>query len=132
MSGDPVRSRAGVLTKLSDRAIPRRPATRRILCCYPVSMRFNCTALVLAGALLARGPAAAQTAVTPATGDATFTIFLRGTQIGREQVNVSRGPSGWIISSTGRTEAPLDFTIAQYEMKYGPDWQPLELTLDAR
>ena len=82
--------------------------------------------------LLANAPAVAQQAEQPATGDAAFTIFLKGVQIGREQVNVARGPSGWIITSTGRTEAPLDFTIARFEAKYSPDWQPLELTLEAR
>ena len=95
-------------------------------------MRFHCTALALAAVLLATRPAPAQTPELPATGDAAFTIFLNGIQIGREQVNVARGPSGWIITSTGRTEAPLDFTIARFEAKYAPDWQPLELTLEAR
>jgi pimeloyl-ACP methyl ester carboxylesterase len=82
--------------------------------------------------LLTAALGAAQTAETPASGDAAFAIFLKGVQIGREQVNVARGPSGWIITSTGRTEAPLDFTIARFEAKYAPDWQPLELTLEAR
>ena len=92
----------------------------------------HCTALALAAALLTPGAAGAQTVALPAAGDAAFAIFLKGAQIGREQVNVARGPSGWIITSTGRTEAPLDFTIARFEMKYSPDWQPLELTLEAR
>jgi len=96
-----------------------------------MSLRFNCTALLLAAAAFAVRPAA-QTPELPATGDAAFAIYLQGTQIGREQVTVARGPSGWIITSSGRTEAPLDFTIARFEAKYAPDWQPLELTLDAR
>jgi pimeloyl-ACP methyl ester carboxylesterase len=94
-------------------------------------MPFHCTALALALALLAVRPAA-QTPELPATGDASFAIYLQGAQIGREQVNVARGPSGWIITSSGRTEAPIDFTVARFEMKYAPDWQPLELTLEAR
>ena len=93
--------------------------------------RFHCTALALVLALLAGRPAA-QTPELPAPGDAGFAIYLQGVQIGREQVNVARGPSGWIITSSGRTEAPLDFTVARFEMKYSPDWQPLELTLEAR
>jgi hypothetical protein len=93
--------------------------------------RFHCTALAVAMALLAVRPAA-QTSDLPATGDAAFAIYLQGVQIGREQVTVARGPSGWIITSNGRTEAPLDFTVARFEMKYAPDWQPLELTLEAR
>jgi pimeloyl-ACP methyl ester carboxylesterase len=93
--------------------------------------RFHCTALAV-GALLLAARAAAQTTELPATGDAAFAIFLQGVQIGREQVNLARGPSGWILTSTGRSEAPLDFTIARFEAKYAPDWQPLELTLEAR
>jgi pimeloyl-ACP methyl ester carboxylesterase len=96
-------------------------------------MVFHCTALALAAVLLAARPAVqAQAPELPATGDAAFAIFLHGVQIGREQVNVARGPSGWIVTSSGRTEAPLDFTISRFEAKYAPDWQPLELTLEAR
>ena len=95
-------------------------------------MALHCTALALVAVLLTAAPGAAQTAELPAPGDAAFAIYLKGVQIGREQVNVARGPSGWIITSTGRTEAPLDFTIARFEAKYAPDWQPLELTLEAR
>lgn len=95
-------------------------------------MRFHCTALAAVSWLLVAGSAAAQALPTPATGDATFAIFFKGTQIGREQVNVARAPSGWIVTSSGATEAPLDFTISRFEMKYASDWQPLELTLEAR
>ena len=95
------------------------------------SGRFHCTALALTLALTA-APSAAQTPELPATGDAGFAIYLQGVQIGREQVTVARGPSGWILTSSGRTEAPLDFTVARFELKYSPDWQPLELTLEAR
>ena len=93
--------------------------------------RSHCTALAVAAVLLAVRPAA-QTPELPATGDAAFAIFLQGVQIGREQVNVARGPSGWIVTSSGRSDAPLDFTIGRFEAKYAPDWQPLELTLEAR
>ena len=37
-----------------------------------------------------------------------------------------------MITSTGRSAPPLDFTINRFEMKYGPDWQPLEMHLEAR
>ena len=95
-------------------------------------MRFHCTVLALAAVLLTAPGGAAQTPEGPAAGDAAFAIFLKGVQIGREQVNVARGPSGWIITSTGRSDAPLDFTIARFEAKYDAGWQPLELTLEAR
>jgi pimeloyl-ACP methyl ester carboxylesterase len=96
-------------------------------------MRFHCTALAAAAWLVTASVATAQPAAPkPATGDATFGIFLKGTQIGREQVSVASAPSGWIVTTSGATDAPLDFTIARFEIKYAPDWQPLELTLEAR
>jgi pimeloyl-ACP methyl ester carboxylesterase len=96
-------------------------------------MRFHCTAVAAVVLALAAGAARAQDSpASPAPGDAAFGIFLRGVQIGREQVTVSNTPSGWIITSSGATQAPLDFTVARYEAKYAPDWQPLELTLEAR
>ena len=61
-----------------------------------------------------------------------FAIYLRGTQIGREQASLARNESGWVITSSGRSEAPLDFTINRFEIKYSPDWQPLEMTFEAR
>jgi uncharacterized protein len=73
-----------------------------------------------------------QPVATPAQGEASFGIFLRGAPIGREQTTLSSSPTGWILTSTGATQAPLDMTIARFEMKYSPDWQPLELTLEAR
>lgn len=95
-------------------------------------LRFNCTAVAAAILVLSAASATAQQAPSPAPGDAVFNIFLRGTQIGREQVNVATAPSGWIITSSGASQAPLDFTVARFEVKYSPDWQPLEMTLDAR
>src|SRR3954469_19908798 len=95
--------------------------------------RFHCTAAAAAAFVLAATLASAQQpAVTPGSGDASFGIFLRGAPIGREQANVARTSSGWIVTSTGSTQGPLDFTISRFETKYAPDWQPLELTLEAR
>jgi pimeloyl-ACP methyl ester carboxylesterase len=103
-------------------------------------MHFHCTALA-AVALVASAAAAGKQATSaeaaagraqPAPGDAAFAIYLRGTQIGREQATLAKSDSGWIITSTGRSAAPLDFTVSRFEMKYGADWQPLEMTLEAR
>jgi pimeloyl-ACP methyl ester carboxylesterase len=94
--------------------------------------QFHCTALA-AAAVLSVATASAQTAPpAPAPGDAVFGIFLKGAQIGREQVTLARTSSGWIITSTGRAGAPVDFTITRFEMKYAPDWRPLEMRLEAR
>src|SRR5262245_55373899 len=94
-------------------------------------MRFNCTALMLA-ALLAGPVASAQEAASPTPGDASFSIFLRGREIGREQVSLARTGSGWVITSSGQFGAPIDFTINRFELKLGTDWQPLEMVLEAR
>jgi uncharacterized protein len=67
----------------------------------------------------------------PAAGETEFTIFLRGTPIGREQVQVARSGDGWIITASGQTGAPFELTLHRLEMKYTPDWQPLELLIDA-
>src|SRR6187402_3126944 len=98
-------------------------------------MRFHCTALAAGAVLAAAGMASGQGQLarpTPMPGEAVFGIYVRGTQIGREQVTLTRTASGWIITSTGQTGAPIDFTITRFEMKYGADWQPLEMKLEAR
>jgi len=93
-------------------------------------MHFNCTAA--AAVLLAAVPALAQApaaAPAPAPGEATFNILVRGQQIGRETSAVAKDASGWIITSTGRIEPPIDLSITRFEMKYSTDWQPLELSI---
>jgi hypothetical protein len=82
-------------------------------------------------AILIAAAAAAQPAA-PVPGAAAFDVFFRGHHLGREQVTLSRGASGWIITSTGSQDAPFDLTISRFEMKYTPDWQPLELNIEGR
>jgi hypothetical protein len=80
--------------------------------------------LALPATARAQAPAASPTAVT-------FTIFVRGTPIGSEQVGVQTTPDGGrIISGAGRLGAPLDILIRRLEITYAPDWRPLELTLE--
>jgi pimeloyl-ACP methyl ester carboxylesterase len=90
----------------------------------------HCTALATA-LLVAVSAAGRQEQAEPSTGDAAFSIFVRGTQVGREQMSLAKSDSGWIITASGRTASPLDFTINRFEMKYAADWQPLEMTLEA-
>jgi uncharacterized protein len=75
-------------------------------------------------------PTAAQTAAPsqPVAGSASFTIFVRGVDVGREQVSMTRSGSDWILTSTGRIG---DVTINRFELKYAADWQPIELHLEA-
>jgi pimeloyl-ACP methyl ester carboxylesterase len=67
----------------------------------------------------------------PAEGSADLVVIVGGTQIGREQVHLARTPEGWIITGTGRYAAPVNLTINRFELKYTPDWQPVELQIDA-
>jgi pimeloyl-ACP methyl ester carboxylesterase len=63
-------------------------------------------------------------------GATSFTIFLRGAPIGSEQVALSRTATGWTIVSSGRLGAPIDVVARRLQVRYTPDWRPLELTLD--
>lgn len=96
-------------------------------------LRYCNVALAAALCLLVWRPAAAQQApaVAPATGDATFIVFAGGREVGREQVNISRTASGWTITSSGRLGEPLNFINKRFELTYAPDWQPIELKIDA-
>ncbi len=92
-----------------------------------MQVQHYCTAALLLASLahLAR----AQTpAPAPAIGEASFTVFSRGVDVGREQVSVARSGSEWIITSTGRIG---DSTLNRFELKYTADWQPVELRLEA-
>jgi fermentation-respiration switch protein FrsA (DUF1100 family) len=93
-------------------------------------MQFNCTAVVVALAAVTAAPALGQTpAATPTPGEATFDIMVRGQQIGRQTASLARDASGWIITSSGQLNPPIDLSITRFEMKYAPDWQPLELAI---
>jgi uncharacterized protein len=94
--------------------------------------RFHCTALAAAICLAAAGTASAQQTPQPTPGDAAFDLFLRNTQIGREQVTLAHTESGWIITSSGSISGSLEFTLTRFEIKYSPDWTPQEMRLDAR
>lgn len=96
-------------------------------------LRYCNVALAAALCLLAARPVTAQqaAAASPATGDATFIVFAGGREIGREQVGLSRTASGWTITSSGRFGAPLNFVNKRFEVTYAPDWQPIELKIDA-
>jgi hypothetical protein len=90
-------------------------------------MKFQryCTAAAVVGLLAASLPASAQ--VEPIPGDAVFHIFVRGSDVGREQVSLSRSGSQWIITATGRLG---EATLNRFEVKYASDWHPIELSLE--
>jgi len=84
-------------------------------------------------ALLPAAAAAQVPPVAPALPDAaasTFTIFVRGVPIGTEQVAIALGADGWTITSSGRTNAPVDLIARHVQVRYTRDWKPLELSID--
>jgi pimeloyl-ACP methyl ester carboxylesterase len=85
-----------------------------------------CTAAVLV--FLTAAPASAQTPPAPVPGDATFTVFMRGADSGRVQVSLTTVGTNWLITSTGRVG---DLAIAQFELTYTADWQPVKMRIDA-
>jgi pimeloyl-ACP methyl ester carboxylesterase len=89
----------------------------------------HCTAALLAlsigGAPSAQVPAGAP---VPATGEASFTVFVRGTEVGRVQSALARSGSDWVLTSTGRVG---DLVVDRFELKFGGDWQPIELRVEA-
>jgi pimeloyl-ACP methyl ester carboxylesterase len=66
-----------------------------------------------------------------APSESNFTIYVRSTAVGTEQVSVERSPDGITVTSTGRIGAPIDLLIRQYKARYDAAWKPLELTIDA-
>ena len=90
-------------------------------------------ALAAVLALCAAVPAAQQPppATAPATGEATYIVFLNGREIGREQGTLAKTPAGWTITSAGTLGAPLNLVNKRFEITYAPDWQPIELKIDA-
>jgi pimeloyl-ACP methyl ester carboxylesterase len=91
---------------------------------------FHCTAVCLTA--LTVGTSAIVPQPAPRPGEATFSIFLGGREIGRETVNLARVGSDWVITASSRIGAPVEVTVNRFELKYSADWQPIELKLDAR
>jgi pimeloyl-ACP methyl ester carboxylesterase len=90
----------------------------------------HCTwALVL---LLSASAAFAQTqAPAETTSTRRYTVFLRGTPVGRETLNVRSGANGLTITSQSNLGAPLNVVMRRGEVTYRPDFTPTSLTLDA-
>ena len=91
-------------------------------------------AALAAGALaLPLGAFAQQPAPPPQlqeAGATNFAIFLRGAPIGTEQIAVIRTATGWTIVSSGRLGAPIDAVARRVQVRYTPEWRPLEFTFD--
>lgn len=79
------------------------------------------------------GRLSAQTPAARAEGPpaSTYTIFLGGRPVGREEVTVQRAETGWTIASSARLGQPIDVVSHRAEVRYDAQWRPLELVFDA-
>ena len=66
----------------------------------------------------------------PVPGAVPFTIFVRSTPVGSEQIAVHRSADGWTIQSSGRVGAPLDAVARRIQVRYTAEWQPVEFSFD--
>ena len=93
---------------------------------------FTCAlALTLAAPAALDGVRVEAAQQAPATAKPTgYTIFLRGTAVGREEVTVREDATGTTIIVQGRLGAPLNVVTRRAEMKYTADGTPERFTLD--
>ena len=89
-------------------------------------------ALLLAAAAAWSSPVAlTQAPADPATGVATFNIFVNATPVGFERVQLTRSDDGgWTIRANGQVTGPLPSDIGRFELTYDDNWQPVSLAVD--
>ncbi len=66
------------------------------------------------------------------SGNAAFTIFLKGQRIGTEEVSVVRDQNGLTISASGTTGAPFNLSFDTFIARYAPDGTARSLELSAQ
>jgi pimeloyl-ACP methyl ester carboxylesterase len=59
-----------------------------------------------------------------------YTVFLRGTPLGREDITVSTDHGGLVISGTGRLSPPVDIVTRRAEVRYTADWAPVSMVFE--
>lgn len=88
-------------------------------------MRFHHSIVAAALALFGSVSSSAQT-----TTAHTFHLFLRGAEVGTEEVTVLESPGGWTLRGSVRLGAPLNLSVEYWEARYDRSWKPLELTMN--
>ncbi len=67
----------------------------------------------------------------PPPGATGYTVFLRGSPIGHEDVTVRTDATGISITSEGRASLPEPTIIRRAEARYSPDWTTQSFVLEA-
>lgn len=94
-------------------------------------LHFTWTALLL----LAIPAAAQQSQPQPAPAAPTsvgYTVFLRGTPMGHQDVTVRSDEQGLVISGQGQIAAPINVITRRAELRYRPDLTVQSLAIEAR
>ncbi len=64
------------------------------------------------------------------TSASTFRVFLRGVDIGIEEVTVFESPDGWTLRGRANWCAPINLSMDYWEARYDRTWKPIELTVN--
>jgi pimeloyl-ACP methyl ester carboxylesterase len=96
---------------------------------------FHCTwTLILLLALpgTAQQTQQPQPAATGTQNTVGYTVFLRGTPVGHQDVSVRSDAQGLTITGRGQIAAPIDIVTRRAEVTYRPDLSPASLVIDTR
>ncbi|HEU5256248.1 MAG TPA: hypothetical protein VFU28_09670, partial [Vicinamibacterales bacterium] len=90
--------------------------------------------LALPGLVRSVSAQAQQVPPVPAAAPASvgYTVFLRGTPIGHQDVMVRSDAQGLVISGQGQIAAPINVITRRVELRYGPNLDPQSLAVEAR
>src|ERR1043166_384243 len=80
--------------------------------------------------LILTASASAQPAATTPSPTA-YTMFFRGSPVGREDVTIRNDAGATVISGQGRMALPVDVLVRNAETRYRSDWTPESFVLDA-
>jgi hypothetical protein len=90
-----------------------------------------------AAALLAIGSATAsaapddpQASPEPASGRASFVVYVKGARVGQAESSLERTADGWRIRGTSRLGAPLNLTVRRLDIGYDLSWKPRYITME--
>lgn len=73
----------------------------------------------------------AQPVRTAAPAVSNFKVFVRGAQIGTEEVSVEHSPAGILVSGSGRLAPPSDVITNRCEVRYDAEWRPIDAAVDS-
>jgi pimeloyl-ACP methyl ester carboxylesterase len=91
---------------------------------------FHCTWVLLLALALPAAAQQPQTAVPPANATG-YTVFLRGTPLGHQDITIRATADGLVVSGQGQIAYPIDVTTRSAEIRYRGDQTPESLKLDA-